>query len=125
MLEARVEHVEIHSLVEGTFYGRLVLAYEGETLKVDSRASDAVALALRCHVPILVATAVMDEAGVTSVAATAEAHRENPATEDDEDTLPSDPVARLEALLQRAVEAEEYEEAARIRDEIKNQRSHN
>ena len=62
ILEARLESVAIHDLKEGTFYGRLVLTFEGQKLEVDSRPSDAIALALRMSSPIYVEDEVVKKA---------------------------------------------------------------
>lgn len=63
-LNARVIRVEVISLREDVFYGNLVLSVDGNTLNIDSRPSDALALAVRAHVPILIAEEVMDTAGI-------------------------------------------------------------
>lgn len=62
-LGARLERVEIHALVEGTFLARLRLrTAAGELVEVDSRPSDAMALALRTGAPIWTARAVLEQA---------------------------------------------------------------
>lgn len=63
-LEARVLRVEVHSLKGDVFYGNIVLEVDGETIDIDSRPSDALALAVRAHVPILVSEEVMEAAGI-------------------------------------------------------------
>jgi bifunctional DNase/RNase len=61
---AKVMRVEIVALKEDIFYGNIVAEEKGKTLNIDSRPSDAIALAVRAHVPILVNQAVMDSAGI-------------------------------------------------------------
>ena len=61
---AKVTRVEIVALKEDIFYGNIVAEEDGKTLNIDSRPSDAIALAVRAHVPILVNQAVMDSAGI-------------------------------------------------------------
>ncbi len=56
--------VEVVSLREDIFYGNLVVEREGKILDIDARPSDAIALAVRAHAPILVHRSVMDEAGI-------------------------------------------------------------
>jgi hypothetical protein len=63
-LEARVLRVEVVALRDDTFYGNIVAEIEGRTVNVDARPSDALALAVRTHVPILVTQSVMDTAGI-------------------------------------------------------------
>lgn len=61
---ARLVHVEIIALREKIFYGNLVLEKDGEILRIDSRPTDAIAMAVRVHVPILVDPNVMTSAGI-------------------------------------------------------------
>ena len=63
-LNARLLRIEIISLKEDVYYGNLVVEVDGRTVYIDSRPSDALALAARAHVPILVSKEVMDAAGV-------------------------------------------------------------
>ena len=63
-LNARVVRVEVIALREDTFFGNIVAETDGRTLNIDSRPSDALAIAVRAHVPIMVARSVMDTAGI-------------------------------------------------------------
>jgi uncharacterized protein len=62
---ARIKRVEIVSLREEIFFGNIVAEANGEEVNIDSRPSDAIALAVRAHVPIYVHQSVLDEAGIT------------------------------------------------------------
>ena len=62
---AQIRRVEIVALREDIFYGNIVVEADGQTINVDSRPSDAIALAVRAHVPILVDPSVMTLAGIT------------------------------------------------------------
>lgn len=64
-LDARVVRVEVIDLRDDVYYGNVVVESNGYTLNIDSRPSDALALAVRANVPILVSREVMDEAGIT------------------------------------------------------------
>jgi bifunctional DNase/RNase len=64
-LNARVTQVEVVALRDDTFYGNIVAEVDGRKLSIDSRPSDALAIAVRTHVPIYVAQTVMDAAGIT------------------------------------------------------------
>ncbi len=61
---ARIVRVEIVNLKEDIFFGTIVAEVNHKEIEIDSRPSDAIALAVRAHVPILVSTDVMDAAGV-------------------------------------------------------------
>jgi uncharacterized protein len=63
-LNAKVVRVEVVALREDTFYGNIVVETNGRTLIIDSRPSDALALAVRAHVPIMVTSTIMDMAGI-------------------------------------------------------------
>src|SRR5512140_3366633 len=62
---AKVKRIEIVALKEDIFYGNIVAEVNGEETNVDSRPSDAIALAVRAHVPILVHESVLQNAGIT------------------------------------------------------------
>ncbi len=63
-LGARVLRVEVVKLQDNVFYGNIVAEVGGRVVNIDARPSDALALAVRTHVPILVAKEVMDAAGI-------------------------------------------------------------
>jgi bifunctional DNase/RNase len=62
---ARIKRIEIVKLQNEIFYGSIVAEVDGREVNVDSRPSDAIALSVRAHVPILVHHSVMEEAGIT------------------------------------------------------------
>ena len=64
LLGAEVQRVMINDLNNDTFYARIVLDVDGDDIEVDARPSDAIALAVRCSVPLLVADHVMDKASI-------------------------------------------------------------
>jgi uncharacterized protein len=82
--DATLVRVEIVALKGDIFYGNLVLTRDGQTYDVDSRPSDAIALAVRAHAPILVHKQVMDEAGISP---------ERDMREDHQDESPISPAA--------------------------------
>jgi bifunctional DNase/RNase len=63
-LGATVSHVFVNDLHDDTFYARVIMDRDGERLELDSRPSDAIALAVRVEAPIFVAESVMERAGV-------------------------------------------------------------
>jgi hypothetical protein len=88
--------VEVSALKDDTFFGNIIADVNGRTLNVDARPSDALNLAVRAHVPILVARSVMDAAGITpeediqgekQIEAKAPAEPEEPVTEESEERL--------------------------------------
>ena len=61
---ARIERVEIVKLQEDIYYGSIIAEMNGQEVNIDSRPSDAIALAVRAHVPILIHPSVMDAAAI-------------------------------------------------------------
>jgi len=64
-LGAKIIQVAITDLRNDTFYAEIALQVNGRRIEVDSRPSDAIALAVRAHVPVYVADEVMDQAAIT------------------------------------------------------------
>jgi len=63
--DAHIIRVEIVALRDEIYFGNIVVEADGRTINIDSRPSDAIALAVRAHVPVLVHPSVMEEAGIT------------------------------------------------------------
>jgi uncharacterized protein len=63
-IDAQLTKVIIKSLKDDIFYGELIIESDGKEIKIDSRPSDAIAVAVRAHVPIMVSVKVMDEASI-------------------------------------------------------------
>ena len=117
-LGGSLNDVTINELKDGTFYARLSV----DTQEIDSRPSDAIALAVRYGVPIFVTDRVMDEASFVPESDEAES-TESPETAEQpkQGEKPKQQLTKLQQLEQQLGEAitkEEYEKAARIRDEI-------
>jgi bifunctional DNase/RNase len=120
-LGAEVTDIVIDDLREGTFFAKVRYVYDDEEATLDARPSDAVALAVRTDAPIFVAASVLDEAGIPADDGE-EGEGEGEAVTERE---PSDPgqkamsrLDRMESQLQKAIDEEDYETAARLRDEI-------
>lgn len=114
---ADVLDVVIDELREGTFYAKIRYVHDGEEGQLDSRPSDAVALAVRVDAPIFVAPGVMEEAGIPTEEEGGAAAALTP-SEPEEEAAPTSRLERMEKQLEAAIEAEDYEKAARLRDEI-------
>lgn len=121
-LQTSVERVEITEIKNiggnGTFFSRLVLQQDGQEVEVDSRTSDAIAIALRAKCPIFIDEDVVDQAAipVSNVQGGGPGRGED--ADDDEGGGEGDLVGRLKQELASAVREENYEEAARLRDRI-------
>jgi len=133
-LEASINRVEIISLKEGTFFAKLVLDASGSEIAIDARPSDCLALAVRVKCPIYIDESVVDEAGI-SVKMVEERRGDirqeesaSPAGEpaSPQAQMPASPglmhsaeLAALKKKLEGACAEVNYEEAARLRDRIR------
>ncbi|MFO7869988.1 MAG: bifunctional nuclease family protein [Kiritimatiellia bacterium] len=116
-LECRLHRVEVSDLKDNTFYARLILERDGSEMEMDSRPSDAIALALRTSAPIYVAEHVMDRAARVLENLQAQKN-ESKKTGGEKKKEALTPLEELQAELKKAVKEERYEEAAKLRDEI-------
>lgn len=121
--DAKLEEIIIYNLVEGIFFAKLICKKGTETVEIDARSSDAVAIALRCEKPIYTFDFILGSAGIII--------DENDEESESTDTfsvenitggeLPSTTSVSLEELeeqLSAAIADEDYEKASKIRDQI-------
>lgn len=126
MLATQLQLVEvlIHKINEGIFYAKLICQTGSETIEIDSRTSDALALAVRFDTPIYTYESILDSAGLQMDETTPKK-----AVKDDDkkskikvSTLATDlnklSLAELQKQLNEVLETEDYIKAAQIRDEI-------
>ncbi|MEQ9437467.1 MAG: bifunctional nuclease family protein [Cyclobacteriaceae bacterium] len=118
-----VEEIVISDLKEGVFFAKIVCNDGTGTTEIDARPSDAIAIGLRFNVPIFTNEHVLSEAGIVltdeenepeAQTAPVESKQSKPLTEQLKD-LSFD---RLQSLLDEALKGEDYEKAAKIRDEM-------
>jgi uncharacterized protein len=123
-----VKEIYINDLREGTFYAQIVYDNNGETLTQDSRPSDAIALAIRFNAPIFVSDHIVEEAGIETDPQLEE-QEEGPSMAEPQGSVesadePASTTSResrirmLEKNLTSAIAEEDYEKAAKIRDEL-------
>ena len=106
-IDAELISVNISQLNDGVFYAKLKLMGSGFGTKIiDARPSDAISIALRLNAQIYVTPEIINEAGVNK-------------KDINESIKPKYSIEDLELKLKKAVEKEEYEKAAKIRDKIK------
>jgi len=113
--------VMIYKLEEGVFYSRLLCNNGEKELSIDSRTSDAVALALRFGCPIYITEEILEKAGITITPTETETLPEN-----DPDNLFETGNSKFDTyqdeelykMIDEAVKTEDYERAASIRDEL-------
>lgn len=114
-----VEEVIINKFQEGIFYALLVCNDGIKVRQIDSRTSDAIALAIRFGCPIYTYENIMSQAGITYEDDESEILSSSPADDEVESEFSGLTSEELQDELQKAVDNEDYERASLIRDEIK------
>lgn len=118
--QIQLKEVIINKFESGVFHALLVCENNNVVSEIDSRTSDAVALALRFKCPIFAYEKVMDEAGIIVGDETEpEKGERTEKTGQTADEFSEYLLEELEEMLQIAVENEAYEKASRLRDEIR------
>jgi uncharacterized protein len=128
-----VEEILISDLKEGVFFAKIICSDGVKTIEVDARPSDAIAIGLRFEVPIYTYEGILSEAGIvlSDLNEETENYKKEEEKEKKEETKKKKPSAKktpeqmkdtsleqLQAMLQDALDKEDYERAARIRDEL-------
>ncbi len=114
---ATVLKITIEEIIDSTFYAKIQLRRDEEIITLDARPSDSIALALRANAPIFIAKSVLDEAGI--IMKDDEIQSESAIPEKKIQALPKSNLQILEETLENALKTEDYETAAKIRDQIK------
>jgi len=123
-----IREVAIERLEEGIFYSTIYFSRDGDSVGIDSRTSDAIALAMKFKCPIFVNQNIMDDAGYSDEEE--EMDFEMPGRMQEEEIIPQSrtdqsnhwdfyTLDELEALLDEAISIEDYGRAAKIRDVLK------
>ncbi len=122
-----VEKIVISDLKEGVFFARIVCFENNEYKEIDARPSDAIAIALRFGAPIYAQAKILDEAGIVlseteefeeQVEDSAFVEEVTSGTPVKKDELKDLSIDGLNEKLQEAIDQEDYEKAAKIRDEL-------
>jgi bifunctional DNase/RNase len=128
--EIKINEIIIYNLVEGIFYAKLICEKDGITQEIDTRTSDAVAIAVRFKCPIFTYEFILNNAGIIleESESSEETGLEKAVTEELIPEKKEKPkqvsLADLQNQLQEAIDTEDYEMASKIRDEI-NKRTEN
>ncbi len=129
--EIVITQVIIHKLVDGVFYSSIVCEKEAKEEVIDARTSDAIALALRFNAPIFTYKNILDKAGIFLNKNKQELHSDEEIDDDDilskpevygeeepENIYSKFSIQELHNMLEEAIQNEDYEKAALIKDEI-------
>jgi uncharacterized protein len=137
-----VEEIVISDLKEGVFFAKIICSDGIKTIEIDARPSDAIAIGLRFEVPIFTYENILSEAGIVlsdlneetefkkedqkkepkeakePKEKKEESKKKKPATSPKPEVMKDTSVEQLKTMLQEALDKEDYERAARIRDEL-------
>lgn len=108
-----ISFIEVASFKDGVFYAKIHGISHGETFVMDARPSDSIALAIRLEVDILISESLLNE-----IAVPIDFIESDEPLNDLESVIPSELIADLELSLNKAILEENYEEAARLRDQL-------
>jgi bifunctional DNase/RNase len=127
VFKINLTEIIIYNLVEGIFFAKLICEHNGEEIEIDSRTSDAIALAVRFECPIYTYEFVLSSAGIILDDEGDEDQESSPEINLEE--IQQNPVERLtlkelKNKLNEAINNEDYEAASKLRDEI-NKRKEN
>ncbi len=125
--DIQLQEVYISDLQEGIFYSKLVCYTANDTIEIDSRTSDALALAVRFGCPIYVNASVLDKAGNeidTSENDSTASSQTDATINNNASDLSSLSITELNELLNEVLEQEDYIRAIDIRDEIAKRNEH-
>ncbi len=126
--DVELKEIVINNLLDGIFYARLICMRDGEMVEIDSRTSDALAMAVRFDCPIFTYEFILDAAGVILEEPDEEGEGETRKASSavassgggtSQKTLSSYSSDDLNKLLGEVLADEDYERAAQIRDELK------
>ena len=126
--DIKINHILIHKLVDGVFFSNLVCEKDDKIIKIDSRTSDAIALSLRFDAPIFVDKSILDEAGFDDNEKYSEeinliddsffkTDTSNKTINDPKD-IKKISSNKIKKLLEKSIQNEDYEMAAKLRDEL-------
>ncbi len=121
--DVQLQEIIINDLQEGIFYSKLICFTEQDTVEIDSRTSDALALAVRFSCPIFTYENILESAGILMGDTTPKKNKDDiigieETTSATHEDLSSMSLPDLETLLNDVLESEDYIRAITIRDEI-------
>jgi len=124
--EYKVDEIVISDLKEGVFFAKIICSNGSGQIEIDARPSDAIAIGLRFEAPIYTFETILAEAGIvlsdeaeddiaeikSEIKSSSKSKREDP------EDLKNYPTDKLNEMLSVAIDKEDYEQAAKIRDEL-------
>lgn len=118
----KVKEIMISNLKEGVFFAKIVCEHNGKVVEIDSRSSDAIAIGIRFGANIFTKETILKEAGFVEFPDDFEEELDSMELSKVQQTKKMDikdlSIENLKSILEEVIKKEDYEEAAKIRDEI-------
>ena len=126
----KIKEIIIYNLVEGVFYAKLLCSKGEKEVEIDTRTSDAIALAVRFLCPVYTYEFILSSAGIILEDTTGSTSGEkkgvqltDPVTEEGSKSLIKKSTEELKEMLKTAIDSEQYENASKIRDELNSRKN--
>ena len=121
----KINHVIIHKLIEGIFFSNLVCEKDDKIIKVDSRTSDAIALSIRFNAPIFIEKGILDNVGFEDndkhseeINLIGDSFFKTDTYDKSSKDIKKISSNKIKKMLEKSIQNEDYELAAKLRDEL-------
>ena len=121
----KINHVIIHKLIEGIFFSNLVCEKDDKIIKIDSRTSDAIALSIRFNAPIFIDKGILDKVGFEDndkhseeINLIGDSFFKTDKSEKSSKDIKKISSNKIKKMLEKSIQNEDYELAAKLRDEL-------
>ena len=121
LFKINITEIIIYNLVEGIFFAKLICEHEGKEIEIDSRTSDAIAIAIRFSCPIFTYEDILSRASILTISSYDKERKSK--IIDKQKKINRYTLKELEESLKQAIKVENYEKASVLRDEIKRRTS--
>ena len=123
--DIKINHVIIHKLVEGIFFSNLVCEKDDKIIKIDSRTSDAIALSIRFNAPIFIEKGILDNVGFEDndkhsgeINLIGDSFFKTDTYDKSSKDIKKISSNKIKKMLEKSIQNEDYELAAKLRDEL-------
>ena len=123
--DIKINHVIIHKLIEGIFFSNLVCEKDDKIIKIDSRTSDAIALSIRFNAPIFIEKGILDNVGFEDndkhsgeINLIGDSFFKTDTYDKSSKDIKKISSNKIKKMLEKSIQNEDYELAAKLRDEL-------
>ena len=123
--DIKINHIIIHKLIEGIFFSNLVCEKDDKIIKVDSRTSDAIALSIRFNAPIFIEKGILDNVGFEDndkhseeINLVGDSFFKTDTSNKSSKDIKKISSNKIKKMLEKSIHNEDYELAAKLRDEL-------